>query len=51
VVRETSNATPTWLGCSSRSWLMSIEVNPNTALVGCPVIVVMFAPCSAWKAR
>ena len=28
VWRETSKATPTWVGCSSRSTLMSIEVNP-----------------------
>ena len=28
VLRETSKATPTWVGASSRSWLISIEVNP-----------------------
>ena len=28
VLRDTSNATPTWVGCSSRSTLVSIEVNP-----------------------
>ena len=28
VCRDTSNATATWVGCSSRSTLMSIEVKP-----------------------
>ncbi len=28
VWRETSNATATWVGCSSRSTLISIEVKP-----------------------
>ena len=28
VCRDTSKATPTWVGCSSRSTLMSIEVKP-----------------------
>ena len=28
VLRETSKATPTWVGASSRSTLMSIEVKP-----------------------
>ena len=28
VCRETSNATATWVGCSSRSTLTSIEVKP-----------------------
>ena len=28
VWRETSNATATWVGCSSRRVLMSIEVKP-----------------------
>ena len=28
VWRETSKATPTWVGCSSRSTLISIEVKP-----------------------
>ncbi len=28
VVRDTSNATPTWVGRSSRRVLMSIEVKP-----------------------
>ena len=28
VWRETSKATATWVGCSSRSTLMSIEVKP-----------------------
>ncbi len=28
VCRDMSNATPTWVGCSSRSTLISIEVNP-----------------------
>ena len=33
VWRDLSNATPTWVGCSSRRTLMSIEVKPKTALV------------------
>ena len=28
VLRDTSKATATWVGCSSRSTLMSIEVKP-----------------------
>ena len=33
-----SNATPMWVGCSSRSRLISIEVNPYTAFVtGMPI--------------
>jgi len=28
VCRDTSNATTTWVGASSRSTLMSIDVNP-----------------------
>ena len=28
VCRDTSNATATWVGCSSRSTLISIEVKP-----------------------
>ena len=28
VCRDTSKATPTWVGCSSRSTLISIEVKP-----------------------
>jgi hypothetical protein len=33
VCRDTSNATARWVGCSSRSALMSIDVNPYTAFV------------------
>ena len=51
VLRETSNATPTWVGFSSRSTLMSIDVNPNTALVCCPVVVEKFSTGRAKKAR
>ena len=51
VCRETSKATPTWVGRSSRSTLMSIEVKPNTALVGCPVVVEKFSRGSAKNAR
>ena len=43
VCRDTSKATATWVGRSSRSTLMSIDVNPNTALVGCPVVVEKFS--------
>ena len=43
VVRDTSKATATWVGFSSRSALMSIEVKPYTALVGCPVAVEKFS--------
>ena len=28
VLRDTSKATPTWVGCSSRRTLMSMEVKP-----------------------
>src|SRR5690606_28586736 len=51
VFRETSKATPTWVGCSSRSTLISIEVKPNTALVCCPVLVEKFSTGSAKNAR
>ena len=51
VCRETSNATATCVGCSSRSTLISIEVNPNTALVLCPVVVEKFSTGRAKKAR
>ena len=47
VLRDTSNAAATWVGFSSRSTLMSIEVNPNTAFVGCPVVVEKFSTGSA----
>ena len=43
VCRDTSNATATWVGRSSRSTLMSIEVKPNTAFVGWPVVVEKFS--------
>ena len=51
VCRETSKATPMWVGRSSRSTLISIEVKPKTALVGCPVVVEKFSSGSAKKAR
>ena len=51
VCRDLSNATPMWVGCSSRSTLMSIEVNPKTALVCCPVVVEKFSTGRAKKAR
>ncbi len=46
-----SNATATWVGCSSRSTLMSMAVNPYTALVGWPVVVEKFSAGSAKNAR
>src|SRR5215469_13675825 len=46
-----SNATATWVGCSSRSTLISIAVNPYTALVGWPVVVEKFSTGSAKNAR
>jgi hypothetical protein len=49
--RATSKATTMWVGRSSRSTLMSIAVNPYTALVGCPVEVEKFSTGSAKKAR
>ena len=51
VFRDTSNATARWVGSSSRSTLMSIEVNPNTPLVCCPVWVEKFSTGSAKNAR
>ena len=51
VCRETSNATATCVGVSSRRALMSIEVNPKTALVGWPVRVLKFSTGSAKNAR
>ena len=51
VCRETSNATPTWVGCSSRSTLISIDVNPKTAFVCWPVVVEKFSTGRAKKAR
>ncbi len=47
VCRETSKATATCVGRSSRSTLMSIEVKPNTAFVAWPVVVEKFATGSA----
>jgi hypothetical protein len=49
--REMSNATTMCVGCSSRSTLISIEVKPYTALVGCPVLVEKFSTGRAKKAR
>ena len=46
-----SKATATCVGRSSRSTLMSIAVNPYTALVGWPVVVEKFSAGSAKKAR
>ena len=51
VWRETSKATATWVGFSSRSTLMSIEVKPKTALVCWPVVVEKFSTGSAKNAR
>ena len=51
VLREMSKATAMWVGASSRSTLMSIEVKPNTALVCCPVVVEKFSTGSAKNAR
>ncbi len=51
VCRETSKVTATWVGASSRSTLMSIEVKPKTALVGWPVRVAKFSTGSAKNAR
>ena len=51
VWRETSNATATWVGFSSRSTLISIDVKPNTALVLWPVVVEKFSTGRAKKAR
>ena len=49
--RETSNATTMCVGCSSRSMLISIDVKPKTALVGCPVVVEKFSTGRAKNAR
>jgi hypothetical protein len=46
-----SQATATCVGFSSRSTLMSIDVNPYTAFVGCPVVVEKFSTGSAKNAR
>ena len=51
VCRDLSKATAMWVGCSSRSTLMSIEVNPKTALVCWPVVVEKFSTGRAKKAR
>lgn len=48
---ERSNATAMWVGCSSRRTLMSIEVKPYTALVGCPSVVEKFSTGNAKNAR
>jgi len=48
---ETSNATATWSGCSSRNALMSIEKKPYTALVTWPVEVEKFSTGRAKNAR
>ena len=47
VWRDTSKATATCVGRSSRSVLISIDVNPCTAPVGCPVVVRRSASFSA----
>ena len=51
VWRETSKATATCVGCSSRSTLISIDVKPNTALVCWPVVVAKFSTGRAKNAR
>ena len=51
VCRDTSKATATCVGRSSRSTLMSIDVKPNTALVCWPVVVEKFSTGRAKKAR
>ena len=51
VCRETSKHTARWVGCSSRSRLMSMAVKPYTALVVCPVPVRKFSAGRAKKAR
>ena len=51
VCRDLSKATPMWVGCSSRSTLISIEVKPKTALVCCPVVVEKFSTGRAKNAR
>ena len=51
VCRDRSNATATWVGRSSRSRLINMEVKPYTALVNCPVVVEKFSAGRAWKAR
>ena len=45
--REMSKATAICVGFSSRSRLISIEVKPYTALVGCPVVVEKFSTGNA----
>lgn len=47
VFRFTSNAAATCVGFSSRSRLISIAVNPYTALVVCPLCVLKFSAGSA----
>ncbi len=41
--RPASNATATCVGFSSRSRFVSIDVNPKTAFVDCPVVVENFS--------
>ena len=43
VRRDTSNAAAMCVGLSSRRTLISIEVKPNTAFVGWPVVVEKFS--------
>ncbi len=43
VLRETSNATATCVGFSSRRMLINMDVNPYTAFVTWPVFVTKFS--------
>ena len=47
VCRDTSKAAAMWVGCSSRNRLISIAVNPYTALVVRPPWVLKFSAGSA----
>lgn len=47
VCQETSKAAAMWLGCSSRSRLMSMAVKPYTALVVSPFLVLKFSAGNA----
>ena len=51
VCRDRSKVTAMWVGRSSRSRLISMEVKPYTAFVGWPVVVENFSTGSAKNAR
>ena len=51
VARETSKATATCVGSSSRRTLISMATKPYTPLVCCPVLVEKFSAGRAKKAR